>query len=342
MGNVRKRSCRRYRRFGVAGGKHGLKVISRERYIQKRLEDTLKSYKDGGFVSVKRSNNLKYIFTKKSVQKAKRYICRLNSERLSFSLHSVQSDENDGNRIINLEQLRKHVLDISMHSALCEKARERASVGLECVRLISERRNGLESVFSAHCQRFCKIFKFNESDKIQSEKGQLSEINIRGVWGSMVTGSGCSPLNECLGTLGVPGLRPSEFQKTEGQIGEWWRRELMVEMKEAGEEERRHAEERGSYCKGVPAISVVCDGGLHSQCSTDFCKNGKKNCVTIIDDGESDRTECEGDVLVECCDMLRDTMVDLDDVEEDQLRRGEATDVVNEDLLRDDFKSNGR
>jgi hypothetical protein len=52
---------------------------------------------------------------------------------------------------------------------------------------------------------------------------EVSDINVEGVWGSMVTGGGCSDLIELLGTMGIPDLKSDQFSKLEGQKGEWWR-----------------------------------------------------------------------------------------------------------------------
>ena len=38
-------------------------------------------------------------------------------------------------------------------------------------------------------------FILRNSDFIGTDKGEMSEINVRSVWGSMVTGGGCSSMN---------------------------------------------------------------------------------------------------------------------------------------------------
>ena len=68
-------------------------------------------------------------------------------------------------------------------------------------------------------------------------------------------------LNEMLATMGIPGMRREVFGKTEKEIGEAWKNLLMEDMSKAGEEERRLAIERNDYHQGVPAITVICDGG---------------------------------------------------------------------------------
>ncbi len=53
----------------------------------------------------------------------------------------------------------------------------------------------------------------------------------------------------------------NSFISTERDIGEAWRSKLQVYMAEAGKEEKRLAIERGQYYEGVPAITVIVDGG---------------------------------------------------------------------------------
>ena len=59
-------------------------------------------------------------------------------------------------------------------------------------------------------------------------------------------------------TIGTSNINLIE---TERDIGGWWRDQLERSMKEAGEEERQLAIERGDYHQGVPAITVILDGG---------------------------------------------------------------------------------
>ena len=85
----------------------------------------------------------------------------------------------------------------------------------------------------------------------------------------MVTRGGHSHLEECLSVLGVPVMSKSTFINTEHDIGEWWKEKLMESMIDAGKEEKRLAEVRGSYHDGVPTITVIVDGG--------WCKRSHKH-----------------------------------------------------------------
>ena len=59
--------------------------------------------------------------------------------------------------------------------------------------------------------------------------------------------------------MGIPTLNEGQYSKME--IGNWWRDALEEEMLKAGEEEKALAIESNDFYKGVPAITVVGDGG---------------------------------------------------------------------------------
>ncbi len=82
-------------------------------------------------------------------------------------------------------------------------------------------------------------------------------------------------------TLGVPVMTPKNFINTEHSIGRWWEEQLMDVMAEAGKEEKRLAEERGDYHQGVPAITVIVDGGW-SKRSHRHSYNAKSGVGIII------------------------------------------------------------
>ena len=68
---------------------------------------------------------------------------------------------------------------------------------------------------------------------------------------------------------------------TERHIGEWWREQLHEKMQEAGKKKKRLAEERGDFNEGVPAITVIKDGGW-SKCSHRYSYNAKSGVGIII------------------------------------------------------------
>ena len=56
-------------------------------------------------------------------------------------------------------------------------------------------------------------------------------------------------------------MTKASFINMEKDIGECWKRMLMSSMAEAGREEKRIAEEQGSFHEGVQASTVIVDGG---------------------------------------------------------------------------------
>ena len=93
------------------------------------------------------------------------------------------------------------------------------------------------------------------------DSGKHFEINVRAVWGETASGGGALKLNEQVATMGMPGISGKSFTKIEEEIGEWWGQALQQEMLQAGCDERMRAIARGDFHEGVPAITVVGDGG---------------------------------------------------------------------------------
>ena len=58
-----------------------------------------------------------------------------------------------------------------------------------------------------------------------------------------------------------PCYEQTMLSKTENDIGKWWSTRLQEAMLDTGREEKRLAEERNDYHQGVPAVTVIVDGG---------------------------------------------------------------------------------
>ena len=166
-------------------------------------------------------------------------------------------------RLISLELLKEYVCELSLHVATCEKAiryvraTEKGAIKLVC----ETQRSGLASVFQCECEGCHKQWKVHTSPKMDTVNGQRYDVNVRAVWGQVASGGGCYKMNEFLSTMGVSGMSKCTFSKLEHEISQWWQVALDDEMKKAGEEEVLLAKERGDYHEGVPATSVVVDGG---------------------------------------------------------------------------------
>ena len=64
-----------------------------------------------------------------------------------------------------------------------------------------------------------------------------------------------------MSVLGVPVMSRRVFVNTERSIGKWWWKLLEESMQAAGKAEREFAIQENRYHDGVPAISVIVDGG---------------------------------------------------------------------------------
>ena len=84
-----------------------------------------------------------------------------------------------------------------------------------------------------------------------------------------------------MGMMGVPVMSKASFIQTERDIGECWKEKLHSSMAEAGQQEKRIAEEKGSFHEGVPAITVIVDGGW-SKRSHKHTYNAKSGVAVII------------------------------------------------------------
>ena len=180
----------------------------------------------------------------------------------------------DGARIVNIEQLGKYVNELSSHVARCKE-----NNGV--IAFLGEKRDGLASILSTECGCGHKI-NLETSRKIKGPSGYHRwEINLAAVWGQMATGGGHSTLQETMAYCGVPVMAKKSFTKAERSIGEWWRDCLQQSMEEAGKRERELAIERGDYHNGVPAITVITDGGW-SKRSHRHSYNAKSGVGIII------------------------------------------------------------
>ncbi len=177
-----------------------------------------------------------------------------------------------GSRIVNLEKLQEYINQLTVHAAQC---------GGDIV-LTGETKAGLASIIASHCSKCRYTVPLETSRKVKGPRGNSRwECNLAAVWGQMSTGGGHSRLQETMGVFGVPVMAGKNFVSTERDIGEWWRKQLNEVMVEAGKEEKRLAEERGDFNEGVPAITVIVDGGW-SKRSHRHSYNAKSGVGIII------------------------------------------------------------
>lgn len=177
-----------------------------------------------------------------------------------------------GSRIINIDKLGEYVNAITKHSATC---------GGE-ITLTGEKRDGLASILGSKCTKCDYNIPFATSKKVKGPKGVSRwECNLAAVWGQMCTGGGHTSLSNTMSVLGVPVMSKGSYTPTQSDIGEWWRVKLNESMLEAGKEEKRLAEENGEYHQGVPAVTVIVDGGW-SKRSHKHSYNAKSGVGIIL------------------------------------------------------------
>ena len=165
----------------------------------------------------------------------------------------------DGSRIINLEKLAQFVNTFSQHIISRPEAALHAD---KFITIEGESRQGLASIIGMKCNGCNSVMKLETSAKVNCPTGTKRwECNIAAVWSQMTTGGGHSKLKETLATLGIPTMSQRSFITTEREIGAWWQQQLEESMKEAGKEECKLAIERNEYHEGVPATTVIVDGG---------------------------------------------------------------------------------
>ena len=159
----------------------------------------------------------------------------------------------NGYRFINIGSLQQHVSEISLHSATCKKAIELATKGISPIELASEIDTyGLASVLSAKCNGCHREFILNTSPKLNIDRqSRHFDINIRAVWGTLITGNGQAHLNKFLATTDSPGLNQKTFSKIESDINQWWNTVLQQDLEQAIEEEKQIAVSKGHFHEGI-------------------------------------------------------------------------------------------
>ncbi len=169
----------------------------------------------------------------------------------------------DEYRLINLGQLADQISTISLHGATCKKALEMALTGEAPISVSGITRDmGLACFIQFLCNGCGKKMRLTTSPYMKLDSfTKHFDINVRAVWGEVASGGGSMKLNEQLGNMGVHGMCGDTFTKLEHEIGEWWAGLLKQEMIEAGIAEREAAVLRKDFHQGVPAITVIGDGG---------------------------------------------------------------------------------
>lgn len=198
----------------------------------------------------------------------------------SLPAHRQQQQENivapqctiDGCRIVNIQALSEAIHVLTTHSTSC---------GGSCI-IEGETRSGLASVFHATCTKCHAKFPFKSSDRITPGGSKaMWSVNVAAVLAQMATGGGLTRLNSTLSFLEVPGMQKRMYSTTEQFLGEAMQQQLFEAMAQVGVEEKQHAIDTADYHQGVPAVSVVADGGW-SKRSHKHSYNAKSGVAVIF------------------------------------------------------------
>ena len=140
-----------------------------------------------------------------------------------------------GYRMINLDSLQENMNTVMKHVITCEKAKRFVIDNKPLVEIISELRTlGLASVLVVRCAACNTEISFETSPKIKTGNSTKYDVNVRAVWGSIVTGNGASHLKEVMATMDAPSLSQLLFSAIEKDIGSWWQNLSQDEMLAAG------------------------------------------------------------------------------------------------------------
>ena len=123
------------------------------------------------------------------------------------------------------------------------------------------RRYGLASVMVCQCLKCNVLFRFTTSNVINYDSSDHYSGNIGAVLGQIATGGGADHLMEQFACVQVPSLSCRSFIQMERSLGTAFEAMVGENLLIAGQKEKQLAIQQENYHNGVPAITVVVDGG---------------------------------------------------------------------------------
>lgn len=165
-------------------------------------------------------------------------------------------DENDpsrinGRRIVEFEFLFEQFKKVSLHNCgRCE---------FKNLNIVKEIRNGVRSKILLQGSSCQKKFTVCTSQEENTEESMC--LNSAITLAASMIDIGFSQLEQFTNVIDVPVMSSGTFKKLNDQIGAFWEDTAAECMKEAAEEERNAAIERGDVDEedGIPFIKVVTD-----------------------------------------------------------------------------------
>ena len=172
--------------------------------------------------------------------------------------------------IMNLDELSNQFEQITAHSAVC---------GSLCVLKGETFRAGLACIIEGKCLKCNTTFTIPSSSRITSSTGKkFWTVNVGAVLGQMATGGGASRLQQVMGSVGVASVSKQTFTSTERKLNDSCPRLCLRPAKRSREMLKVVHED---YFEGVPAITVIADGGW-SKRSHKHSYNAKSGVAVIF------------------------------------------------------------
>ena len=111
------------------------------------------------------------------------------------------------------------------------------------------------------CPKCYMIFQVTNSEITSYSTTNHYSVNISTTLGQIATGGGADHLKEQLTCIQVPSLSTPTFVNLEYIMGTKFEATVNHQLLTAGQIERQLAIAQGNYHHGVPAITVIVDGG---------------------------------------------------------------------------------
>ena len=151
-----------------------------------------------------------------------------------------------------------------------------------CVLDRETRQAGLASVLTVKYIKCGSKFRIESSKRVKAADGrQRWVMNVAAVLGQMATGGGATSLTCSVTPMNVRRMPKKLYTATERFLSDCLHQLLTEKIITAGEEEKRLAEARGDFHQGIPAITVVVDGGW-SKRSHKHSYNAKSGVAVIF------------------------------------------------------------
>lgn len=179
----------------------------------------------------------------------------------------------EGRRIINFSSFMERLKIISIHD-------EQNGCTFKNLFVISEHKNGLNSVMKMKCNNCNRVFTMSTCDSPYSKVSKM-DVNYSGVLGTVLVGNGFSQYQEFLANLEIPSLCGVSFKKLHDKVSIDIKQTAKKCMKRAAEEEKEIARKEGRFDDEGEYITVVTDG-CWSKRSYGNSYNALSGSATII------------------------------------------------------------